>query len=333
LESFPDRDARGNYTENFTHLQIQARLSLGSVSYQEGDDIPLEFILTNRGKEVVRIFPAHDWKKTFQLQIRDEDNRIYELDERHPIQPGNPKYNRDPQQNRRNTNQNLVGDLSKEIALNPGESFSFRILLQEYYLLLPEKKYRITGYFYPNGTESSKNLLLGGTDSEGSLSFMKSENAVAFFLEARRKDRMDMAVRIAENQNVGISPEETVFLFLGAELKKNWSNHFKWIRFEDFILAYDRFSGAYLNAGPRDREAILEEFKKYLSGSPSGRLKYYKVLDVSYPTERESRVKVYVERLEERVPTRYEYEYVLKREEYPTRSDWRIHGVMVRVRK
>lgn len=323
LESYPDRDARGNHTENFTHLQVSAALRMGSVSYREGEDVELEFKVSNHGKEVVRIFPANDWRQTFQLQIRDETNRLVEAQE---------FVSSDSLQIRRNTQQNLAGDLSKEISLSPGESFTYKILLQEQYQLATGKKYFITGYFYPNATESKKNIFLGGNQSEGMLSFLRTENTVRFFYEARRKEPLRSPIADSGlSTAAGVSPEETIFLFLGAELKKNWAHYYKWVHIPDYILAYDQFAGVYLNSTDRERELIEDEFKKYLSTQPSGRLKYFRVTDVERLTRNESKVKVYVERLEERIPTRYEYEYTLKKED--SSSLWKIYGIVARVRK
>ncbi|WCL47872.1 hypothetical protein [Leptospira sp. GIMC2001] len=335
MHAFPDRDARGNYTENFTHLQVQAKLNLPSISFKETDDIPLNFTIFNTGKEVVRIFPAMNWRESFQLQIRDENNRLIEDNIEPALNPWNPKYQKDKNQQNRNTITNLKGDESKEISLNPGETFAFRIHLQENFNLIPGHKYNVIGYFYPNATESKKNSLLAGNQSEGTLSFLRTENTVSFFYDKRREE--PSINTFTENSYAGsaggISPEEAIFLFLGAESKKNWSNYFKWIEFEDFILAYDQFAGEYLNSDARDRELVVNEFRKYLTTLPSGKLKYFKITGVDHRNKNESKVRVFVERIEERIPTRYEYEYTLKRELESTASLWKIHNVVVRVRK
>lgn len=330
LFGFPDRDARGNYTENFTHLQIQARLKMESMTYREGDNVELLFTVTNHGKEIVRLFPSGEWRETFALQIRDEENTLVEPQDSLAV---------DPNQIRRNQIHNSVGDLTKEIALAPRESYSYKILLNEVYHLIPNRRYTITGYFYPNATESRKNILLAGNQSEGRMSYLRTENTVRFYYESRRiQDSVGDTPRsqsdwTASTQEAGMSPEETVYLFLGAELKKNWSNYFKWLSVPEFILAYDQFSGVYIQATEREKEMVEAQFRKYLSSEPSGRLKYYKIIGVEKVNKVHSKVRVYVERLEERIPTRYEYEYTLRKNP-DTESDlWRIHGVIARVRK
>lgn len=333
LFSFPDRDARGAFTENFTHLQVKATLHLPSVSYQEGKDIPLEFKIFNHGKEVVRIFPAIQTKETFQFQIRDQENNLVEEIDESISKPWDPRSQKDLLQARRNHIENAKGDASKEIALAPGESFSYRLFLNEKYRLTPGKKYSVIGYFYPNATESKKNLLLGGNESEGKNVFLRTDNSISFFYEKRRIEKIESGIPNISSESGGISPEETVFLFLGAEMKKNWGNYFKWIDFSDFILAYDSFSSEYIEANPRDRDSVVEEFKKYLITLPSGKLKSFKIIGVDSKNSMEARVRVYAERSEERIPTRYEYEYNLRKISENSSSNWKIHGVVARIRK
>lgn len=332
LFAYPTRDARGNFTENFTHLQVKFFISMERLSYKEGEDIPLEFHVQNFGKEVVRIFPATDYRSTFQLQIRDQNNRLVPL-RLNPVE-SNPRYSRDPIQKARNHIENLKGDESKEIALAPGEKFSFRIILQEEYDIYPSNTYTLVGYFYPNPTESLKNQYLGGNFSEGRLAFLRSENTLRFEYEPRRKIQEFSGIPEGNIEfGEGISPEETIFLFLGAERKKKWENYFKWLFIPDFILAYDKYSAVYVHAGDQEKEFIEEEFKKYLTTLPSGILKYFKITGVDKIHENEARVRVFAERVRERIPTRYEYEYVLRKNPYEPYSYWKIHGVTARVRR
>lgn len=331
--AFPDRDARGSYTENFTHLQIKATLHTTSVSYREGSDIPLEFKIFNHGKEVIRIFPSTSGLETFQFQIKDNEDRLIEEIIPHEAKPWDPRYQKDFRQDGRNHVENLASNVSKEIILHPGESFSYRVLLNEKYRLTAGRKYHITGYFYPNITESNKNLLLSGNESEGKNVFLRTDNSITFYLEKRREDQIPSGISEPFGNSHGVSPEETVFLFLGAEMKKNWGNYFKWIEFSDYILAYDSFSGEYINASSRDRESIIEEFKRFLISFPSGKLKSFKVVGVDNLNSNEAKVRVFAERSEERIPTRYEYEYTLKKAMNDNSSLWRIHGVVARVRK
>ncbi|MCW7492274.1 hypothetical protein ND861_06355 [Leptospira sp. 2 VSF19] len=311
LAAFPDRDARGERIDNFVSLQSKINLSLTKRSYQSGERIPLTFTVTNTGKEVVRIFPSFDFRFSFQIIVKDENDRILT-----PIE--DPEFP-DPVLKRRTTIVNLVGDENKEISLHRNESFSKTIYLDEHYSFLPDQKFYVTGYFYPNYTEDKS-------------AFLRSQNTVGFLFQNPKADRKETVTRQI-TENGGLSPEETIFLFLGAEMKKHWEYHFKWIDFSEYILAYDRFSSAYTEAGVGERETIIEDFKEYLTETPSGVLKYFKVMNVDYPSKRDARVQVYVERMMGRFKTRYEYIYTLRQEEGSRVGFWQIKNLLVKVKK
>ncbi|MCW7462519.1 hypothetical protein [Leptospira limi] len=311
LFAFPDRDARGERVDNFVALQSKISLTLTKRSYEAGERIPLTFTVTNTGKEVVRIFPSFDFRYSFQIIVKDENDRILT-----PIEePDFP----DPILKRRTTIVNLVGDENKEISLHRNESFSKTIYLDEYYQFLPDQKFYITGYFYPNYTEDKS-------------AFLRSQNTVGFLFQNSKQIKKE-SVNRQITENGGLSPEEIIFLFLGAEMKKRWEYHFKWIDFSEYILAYDRYSSAYAEASVGERETIIEDFKEYLTESPSGVLKYFKVMSVDFPSKRDARVQVYVERMMGRFKTRYEYIYTLRQEEGNRVGFWQIKNLLVKVKK
>ncbi|TGL04679.1 hypothetical protein [Leptospira levettii] len=311
LFAFPDRDARGERVDNFVALQSKISLTLTKRSYEASERIPLTFTVTNTGKEVVRIFPSFDFRYSFQIIVKDENDRILT-----PIE--DPEYP-DPILKRRTTIVNLVGDENKEISLHRNESFSKTIYLDEYYQFLPDQKFYITGYFYPNYTEDKS-------------AFLRSQNTVGFLFQNSKQIKKE-SVNRQITENGGLSPEEIIFLFLGAEMKKRWEYHFKWIDFSEYILAYDRYSSAYAEVSVGERETIIEEFKEYLTESPSGVLKYFKVMSVDYPSKRDARVQVYVERMMGRFKTRYEYIYTLRQEEGNRVGFWQIKNLLVKVKK
>lgn len=311
LFAFPDRDARGERVDNFVALQSKISLTLTKRSYEAGERIPLTFTVTNTGKEVVRIFPSFDFRYSFQIIVKDENDRILT-----PIEdPDFP----DPILKRRTTIVNLVGDENKEISLHRNESFSKTIYLDEYYQFLADQKFYITGYFYPNYAEDKS-------------AFLRSQNTVGFLFQNSKQIKKE-SVNRQITENGGLSPEEIIFLFLGAEMKKRWEYHFKWIDFSEYILAYDRYSSAYAEASVGERETIIEDFKEYLTESPSGVLKYFKVMSVDFPSKRDARVQVYVERMMGRFKTRYEYIYTLRQEEGNRVGFWQIKNLLVKVKK
>ncbi|MDF3820538.1 hypothetical protein P3G55_11530 [Leptospira sp. 96542] len=309
--AFPDRDARGERVDNFVALQSKISVSLTKRNYTSKERIPLTFSITNTGKEVVRIFPSFDYRYSFQIIIKDENDRILS-----PIE--DPEFP-DPVLKRRTTIVNLVGDENKEISLHRNETFSKTIYLDEHYSFPREQMFYVTGYFYPNYTEDKS-------------AFLRSQNTASFFFSnPKSEERESVKKQIIENG--GLSPEETIFLFLGSEMKRHWEYHFKWIDFSEYILGYDRFSVPFSESPEAERDSIVEEFKEYLTTSPSGVLKYFKVLNVDYPSKRDARVHVYVERMMGRLKTRYEYIYTLKQEEGNRSSFWQIKNLLVKVKK
>ncbi|GBF49005.1 hypothetical protein LPTSP4_05120 [Leptospira ryugenii] len=312
LYAFPDRDARGESIENFLALQGKIHLELPKRNFEERERIALEYSIRNTGKEVVRIFPAGDYRYSFQILIKDGEDRLLA-----PLE--DPEFH-DPILKRRTTIVNLVGDANKEIILHKGESFSRTIYLDELYAFEPGKKYYVTGYFYPNYTEDKRN-------------FLRSENTVSFLLQSRPKEKVSSLIQLPGQEITKLSPEETLFLFLGSEMKKNWEGHFKWIHFPEYILNYDRFSTIYSESPVGEREAIIQEFKEYLTSSPSGVLKYFKILSVEYPSVRDARVLVYVERMQGRFKSRYEYQYSLHLDMNDRSALWQIKNVLVKVKK
>lgn len=310
LYAFPDRDARGDRTENHLALQSVIKLSFPKRSFGPGERIPLQFSIANTGKEVIRFFPASDHRLSFQLVVKDKDNRI--------ISPIDDPEFPDPLWKRKTTVVTLVGDENKEIILHRHETFSKTIYLDEHYNLSLDADYFVTGYFYPNYTEDKQ-------------AFLRSLNTAHFHLQKNTREETGFV-----KQNIAgmdITPEETIFLFLGAEMKKNWESHFKWVDFPEYILAYDKFSTSYLDANSSERDQIVEDFKEYLTESPSGILKYFKVLSVDYPSKSDARVSVYVERMMGRFKTRYEYIYIMKKMDVMSKGLWQIKTVMVKVKK
>ncbi len=310
--AFPDRDARGEHVENFTALQTKIRVSLGQRNYLDGERIPLQYSIFNSGKEVVRLFPAGDFRYSFQVIIKDENDGIVAPTE-------DPEFH-DPILKRRTTVVNLVGDQNKEIILHRNETFSKTIYLDEHYSFSPGHKYFVTGYFYPNFTEDKQ-------------SFLRSENSATFLFQKSKKERNFTPNSQSLSDHHKITPEETVFLFLGAEMKKNWESHFKWIDFSEYILNYDKFSAVYAESPITERDAIVEEFKDYLTTTPSGTLKYFKVLSVDYAGKNDARVQVYIERMLGRFKTRYEYSYSMVRNENDRYGYWQIKNLLVKVKK
>ena len=124
-----------------------------------------------------------------------------------------------------------------------------------------------------------------------------------------------------------------MYLFLGAELKKNWNHYFKYIYFPEFILGYTKFANEYTSAESGYKDIVVDEFKKYLTESRSGKITYYKITSAEEINPMMSRVYVHVERELNRIPSRFEYQYTLKKTDDTMKGFWKISGVVVKVKK
>lgn len=215
---------------------------------------------------------------------------------------------------------NKVGDYVKELILHEGESFVRRINLKEIYNLKPNKKYYIIGYFYPNYTENKS-------------VFIKTENRLVFSIKERKGEK-----RFHRRNNInivnrqGIQPEEVVHLFLSSEIQSNWQNYYKYIHFPEYILAYDQFAVEYIKASPQIKELVVDEFKRYLSESRAGKLTYYKIVSTKTISPTLAKVRVHVKRQLNKMPSKYVYQYILKKNN-PNDYLWKISNLVVRVKR
>jgi hypothetical protein len=307
-------DVRGNRTENYLELQGRASIRLNKMYYKHGDEVILEFTVKNFGNEPMRVFPTLVPLKSYQFLITDENDES--------VVPKENLFVEDTKLKRRNKVVNLVGDDVKEVIIHKGESFSRKINLSEYYEFQPGKKYYVTGFFYPNYWE----------DSSVSL---KTENNSIFVLESKKPELPSRRPENLENKQNGLTPEEVIHLFLSAEMKKNWENYFKYLHLPEYIHAYPKFSKEYADShSDHDYQVlVLEEFKKYLMDSVSGKLTYYKIVKREEPSTGLARVSVYVERELNRFPSKYEYIYTLKQNNDTLRGFWKISSVVVKVRR
>jgi len=262
--------------------------------------------IRNKGYQNVRFYPDTIPLHTFSFLVLDSDGR--------EIRTRPQTLTRDQ------LTREIVsteGAHIKEIILSPGETFSREVNLTEMYDFVPGEKYRITAYFYPDFRQTF---------------FIRSDNSVTLrFLPPENRFRTAIT---APEKRPGISAEETVFLFLSAEMLKKWDNYFKYIDFPRFITAYDRFASRYAMADRWEREAIVRDFQTYLRSEPSDQLRNFKITGSS-PERNASgegmdrRTTVSVEAMREKngYRVRYRYDYVLEKKD----EIWNITHVTARV--
>ncbi len=313
IYSYPEMDPRGNYTENFLELQGRVNIELNSMSYKQNEPVYLDVTVKNFGTEVIRLFPTNDNFKTFQFMVTDEDDNALQIkDDLKLVEFKSTK----------TRTENMVGDRVKEIIIHKNESFQKRFDLAQFYNFIPGKKYYVTAYFYPNYLEDKNN-------------FTKSENQALLQIEKRKieKTNNQFTEMNTESSANGLSPEEIIYLFLGAEMKKNWANYFKYIHFPEFILGYTKYANEYANAEDSYKDLIVDEFKKYLTESKSGTLSYYKITSTEPINPNLVRVFVQVDREQNKSISKFSYQYTLKKTDDTLRGFWKISSVIVRVKK
>jgi hypothetical protein len=309
--STPELDVRGNFNENFIELQGKATIQLSKMAFKEGEDIFLDFTIKNYGNEPIRIFPTLLDLKTYQFSIHDENDESLVAKDIYKIH--------DQKLKRRNTVINFDGDTVKEIIIHRGEAYQKRFNLSQYFEFHPGKKYYITGYFYPNYIEDTN-------------TFLKSENHSIFFIEPKKKELRPKKFETAQTESEGLTPEETIHLFLSAEMKKNWNNYFKFIDLEEFIHAYNRYSKEYAGSDAQYKQLIMEEFKNHLMEQKAGKLSFYRIEGKESMSSNMVKVNVFIEREMSRLPSKFEYIYTLKKGE-SINSFWKITNVTVKVRR
>ncbi|XDD51759.1 hypothetical protein AB3N59_08575 [Leptospira sp. WS92.C1] len=312
LFAFPKRDARGSVSENYLKQQGIIVLDLKKIHFRENDRIPIKMSITNTGNEVVRIFPSGKDLESYRIVVRDEDGtQISERDEEGRI---------DPVIKRRNTIESLEGKEIKEIILHKDEVFSKEIDLNARFDLLPGKKYFVTAYFHPNVQEMPA-------------LFIRSKNQPYFFYEEKHSEPVISGMPEKDPTVDGLEPEEVIHLFLGSERKKNWVNHFKWIYFPEYIQAYDQYSEEYNRAEESERDFLLENFRKYLTESRAGLLHSYRILGTEVVSPGLSKVTVAVERRLNRLRSKYEYTYTLRRVPDEQGGFWKVSNLVAKVKK
>lgn len=305
------RDVRGDESINYWSRYGQVDLEFDQVQFRAGDDIPLKFRVRNRGYQVIRIFPSSRPISTYQFLVTDQAGR--EL----PVRFNSRGYN--ARENGTKTVVDLQGDLTKEIILHPGETLEKTFYLNDFYELTPGAEYRVSAYFYPDQRFEY---------------FVRSPGVSRIRIHDRKSAPAPI-LRDDEpgsDQRPGISPEETVYLFLSAEMRQNWKNYLKYLELPRYITAYDRYASRYVQSGAQERAGVLREFATYLTGNPADRLVRFKVTGVEPERDAEGRilpdgrafVKVQGVRDSDGFILQYQYTYTLEQGRGRAEGFWKI---------
>lgn len=318
LSAETSRDMRGDESVNYWSRYGQVNLDFERVQFRAGDDIPLKFRVRNVGYQVIRIYPSSRPSSTYRFLVTDRQGR--EL----PVRFNARSYN--AREHGTQTVVDLQGDLTKEVILHPGETLEKTFYLNDFYDLTPGAEYRVSAYFYPD--QRFEYFVRSGDMSRIRIHARKSAPAPLL-----RDDEPGTEDRPQ------ISPEETIFLFLSAEMRQNWKNYLKYLELPRYVTAYDRYASRYVQSGSQERAGILREFATYLTGNPADRLVRFKVTGVE--PERDSGghilpdgrafVKVLGVRDSDGFVLQYEYTYTLEPGRDQSRGFWKIVYVEARL--
>ncbi len=317
----PGRDIRGDETVNFWSRYGSAVIDADRILFTPGEDIPVRFRITNRGYTVIRVFPFQEAGRTFQFMVTDRRGR--------EIEPDLDRARQAVREDGRRAVVSLQGESVKEIILHPGESFERVVHLNDFYRFEPQKEYRVSGYFFP---DARRNF------------FVRTTNTLQIRIDRNRRDYGTLADQASAEPPAGdgLSPEETVYLFLSAEMQKKWTNYLKYLELNKFITAYDRFASRYAVSSRLEKPRVLEEFRRYLTAAPADQLRRFKIVGEDFEREQNGavlsggRATVTVEATRENAgySVRYRYEYVLERATGPGEgSPWQIVYVTAKVLK
>lgn len=317
----PERDARGDETVDYWSRYARAELALERSLFRGGDDIAVRFRVSNTGVRALRIYPQDGPNRTWQLMVTDRQGR--EL----PLEFNAASYARREHGNQRI--EDLYGSPVREVILQPGETLERMLYLNDFFRLSPGGEYRLIGYFYPD----ARNEFVVRSSVTLSLRIRSAQSAAHGAAPGRFQAPDGSA------QQMGLSAEETVYLFLSAEMQRNWENYLKYVELSRYITSYDRFSSRFARAQEAERPSILEEFAAYLCGDPADRLRRFRILsaeperDEDGATMMDGRMFVRASALREAegYSAQYEYTYTLERARGGEAGFWKIVQVEARL--
>ena len=293
----PEYDPRGTPTLNYWSRYAAVSLEADRIRYTPGADIRIHAIVNNRGYQVIRIYPHALPNKTFQLFVTDRQGR--EIPQ---------KFNAESYEQRERGAPVIdqQGRQVKEIILAPNESFSKVLHLNDFYDLPADNEYRVYLYFYPNPQYDM---------------FVRSENTIHLRIAPPAASvPPELQHDIDKQRKLALSPSETVYLFLSAEIQRNWPNYLKYLDLPKFITCYRNYAARYAQAHQRAKPAVLRAFSNFLISEPVDPLRRFRILaatperDATGSPAADGRyfVRAWGLRQKADYQARYEYRYTLE---------------------
>ena len=300
-------DPRGDQSLNNWSRYASVRIEIERTRFGFGEDIPIHIKVKNSGYQTIRIYPYAKANQTFQFFLSDRQGR--EIPQ---------QFNSAAWKKREKGSEivNLKRQRIKEVIIGPEESFEKVLYLNDFYDLKPKQDYRLWLYFYPG----QSNI------------FVRSENLVTFRIDANLQQRKGGgSFFLKKGTFLHLSPEETIYLFLSAEMQKNWPHYLKYLDLKKYITAYGHYAARYVEADPHQRELVLKEFSTFLVREPAAALKSFRLLDARPETTADGDladkgrylVSVMGVRKKGAYLNRYEYHYTLEAQVQPE-GFWKI---------
>ncbi|EHQ04771.1 hypothetical protein Lepil_0060 [Leptonema illini DSM 21528] len=298
-----DTDARGDRNVNDVNRNIKVNLWLEKTVFKEDEPIAILFRITNAGHRTVRLYPFTPEERSFQFEVLDRNGRELGDDPARRFDPDDDVLENHPV--------DLAGDRTREIQLQPGETFERRLYLDRHYDLKPGE-YRVSGLFLPDARHDI---------------MLRTVNRLKLRIEKRTSP---FVYDEAENTAVEAGPdaEETVYLFLSAEMAGKTEKYLKYVDLRKFILSYDMFARQYLRSSKQQQEVVLQRFAEYLKSGPTDPLRRFRILRGVQETPDRMRVDVLALRSSGSYRVEYMYNYYLDR---APGSQWKITSVVAAV--
>ncbi|MBW7858368.1 MAG: hypothetical protein H3C43_08770, partial [Leptonema sp. (in: Bacteria)] len=292
---------RGDRNVNDVSRNVKVDLQLSKTVYSEDEPISVTFKISNQGHRTVRLYPFSPESRSFQFEVLDKNGKELSSDE--------TKFYDENDDVLENNIVDLAGDRVREIQLQPGESFERRIFLDRHYRLNPGQ-YRVSGFFLPD----ARHDILLRTVNRLELRIEKKKSR---FLFEERDDTLTTAA--------GPDAEETVYLFLSAEMLGKTDRYLKYIDLRKYILSYDMFARQYVRASKQKQEEVLQRFADYLKSGPVDPLRRFRIIKSTSETDTRYRVDVIALRSSGNYRVEYLYNYYLDKDQA---GAWRISSVV-----
>jgi hypothetical protein len=227
-------------------VQAQAQGVTFSIRFQEkriyylGDaqnPVLLEAVLANDSAQTFRFKAAENRFFNLDFEVSTASNRLLDHAQ---------KFIRS-----KNTNQPVF---LRELALEPGERYSFTVNLNEFVDFRASGLYTVQGLFYPELSTSPSGPLRSNTLS------LSLRPAVVFPEEKARIEAETGALLAREP----LPPDEVVAYTLRARQKSQWEKFFLYLDLESLYQAKPSRRESYRRLSEENRRAALEGFRRQL---------------------------------------------------------------------